>query len=248
MKRLLLLLVVALALPGCTPTLLQPGDSIDQAYRSGSDFIELTPGRYPDQDLSQVTGHDDTMVYCRPGAKIVGIAVYGDGVEFNGCDFDGQVYVEGSRRLRFRGDDFGPATNTNPLMVHGIARSGPMEILDSTFHDARATGDTHTECAWLGWIEGLTITGSDFRRCTYFGIFLTQFQGEPPSHVRIEDNTICSSLDGPVGPSYYSLMVANHITFADDYTIRGNRLGQAIAFDPQDSSGAVIGPNTTADC
>lgn len=248
MRRVCLALVaVALALGGCTVARVPAGGSIEQAYRGGADYIELAPGAsYGGQDLPQVNGHPDTLVNCR-GAIINGIAIYGDGVEFRDCDF-GRVYVEGSQRLRFRRDDFGPTLNVPSLMVHGIAKSGPMEILDSTFHDASASGDAHTECAWLGWIEGLTITGSDFRRCTYFDIFLTQFQGNPPSRVRIEGNTLCASLAGPVGPSYYSLMVANHIVFADDYTIRNNRLGQPLVFDPQSSAGAVLGPNTVTGC
>lgn len=242
------LLVLSVALAGCSPTVLHAGGSIDSAYRAGHDYIELSPGQYGGQTLPQVSGHAAALVLCKPGAVVNGLAVYGDDVEFRGCDFNGQVYVEGSQRLRFRRDDFGPATNTNPLMVHGIAKSGPMEILESTFHDAKATGDAHQECAWLGWIEGLTILRSDFRRCTYFDVFLTQFQGSPPSNVRIEDNTLCASLDGPLGRSYYSVMVAEHIDRAVNYTIRGNRLGQPIAFVPKSSVGAVIGPNATAAC
>jgi transcriptional regulator with XRE-family HTH domain len=236
-------------LAGCTPTTITPGGrTLDSAYRSGADFINLEPGSYSGQNLPQVSGHELTVVNCEPGAKINGLAVYGDKVAFTGCDFDGQVYVQGSQGLGFTKGDFGPAQNSPPLLVNGSEKSSELNFTDNRFHDAIATGDAHTECAWIAWTDGLKMSGNRFDRCTYFNIFLTQFQGAAPRNVSITGNTLCKSVNGPVGPAYYTVMVAPHIDSAVNYKITGNQLGQPIVNEAQSSSNVVTGPNTTTGC
>jgi transcriptional regulator with XRE-family HTH domain len=252
-RRRALALVAAVvgvsALAGCTPALIAPGGkSLDSAYRSGADFIHLKPGNYSGQNLPQVNGHRFTLVNCAPGAKINGLTVYGDKLGFRGCDFDGQVYLQGAQQVTFTNSDFGPANNTMPLMVNGSEKSSGLTFTGNRFHDATATGDAHTECAWIAWADGLTMTGNRFERCTYFNIFLTQYEGSPPRNVKITGNTLCKSVGGPVGPAYYTVMVAPHIDAAVNYRISGNQLGRPIVNQAQSSSNVVTGPNTTTGC
>lgn len=236
-------------LAGCTPALIAPGGkSLDSAYRSGADFIHLKPGNYSSQNLPQVNGHKFTLVNCAPGAKINGLTVYGDKAWFRGCDFDGQVYVQGAQGVSFTKSDFGPTHNRMPLMVNGSEKSTNLSFTGNRFHDATASGDAHTECAWIAWTDGLTMTGNRFERCTYFNIFLTQFQGAAPRNVKITGNTLCKSVGGPEGPAYYTVMVAPHIDAAVNYRISGNQLGRPVVNQAQSSSNVVTGPNSTTGC
>jgi transcriptional regulator with XRE-family HTH domain len=236
-------------LAGCTPTSIAPGGrSLDSAYRSGADFISVKAGTYGGQNLPQVTGHRPTIVACQPNAKINGLEVYGDKVTFIGCNFDGQVYVQGSQSLGFAKSDFGPSQNSPPLLVNGSVKSSGLNFTGNRFHDATATGDAHTECAWIAWTDGLKMSGNRFERCTYFNIFLTQYEGAPPRNVTITGNTLCKSVNGPVGPAYYTVMVAPHIDSAVNYRISGNQLGRPVVNDAQSSSNVVTGPNTTTGC
>ena len=58
---------------GCKPVAIAPGGTtLDSAYRSGADFVNLKPGNYGGQTLPQVNGHKSTVVFCQPGAKING--------------------------------------------------------------------------------------------------------------------------------------------------------------------------------
>ena len=151
-------------LVGCTPALIAPGGkSLESAYRSGADFIHLKPGNYSSQNLPQVNGHKFTLVNCAPGAKINGLTVYGDKAWFRGCDFDGQVYVQGAQGVSFTKSDFGPTHNRMPLMVNGSEKSTNLSFTGNRFHDATASGDAHTECAWIAWTDGLTMTEQPLR-------------------------------------------------------------------------------------
>ena len=195
-----------------------------------------------------MNGHKFTLVNCAPGAKINGLTVYGDKAWFRGCDFDGQVYVQGAQGVSFTKSDFGPTHNRMPLMVNGSEKSTNLSFTGNRFHDATASGDAHTECAWIAWTDGLTMTGNRFERCTYFNIFLTQFQGAPPRNVKITGNTLCKSVGGPEGPAYYTVMVAPHIDAAVNYRISGNQLGRPVVNQAQSSSNVVTGPNSTTGC
>jgi hypothetical protein len=269
-RRLLLLAGLAgLATAGCQPVWVAPGwvspsgsDSsscssrapcrtLARAYSKGHDFITMKPGTYPGQTLPSVVGHRKAFVLGK-GVKLAdttALDVRADNVQVQGLDLDGQTYVEGANGLRFQNVDFGPAVDRNPLMVSGGVRSGPLEVVDSKLHDAKVTSPSvHQECAWLGWIDGLKITGSDFRGCTYFDIFLTQFIGQPARNVQITGNTLCSTVQWNGQPAIYSVMVANHITNAVNYRITNNRLGMPVANDPQRATNVVVGSNTKANC
>jgi hypothetical protein len=233
----------------CTPG--APCRTLSHAYSKGHDFIVMKPGSYPGQSLPGVTGHPYTVVLGK-GARLSGqtaLDVRADNVHVGDVDLDGQAYVEGANALRFRNVDFGPAVDRNPLMVSGGVRSGPLEIVNSRLHDARVTSpDVHQECAWIGWVDGLRITGSDFRGCTYFDVFLTQYIGQPARNVQITGNTLCSTVQWNGQPAIYSVMVANHITNAVNYRITNNKLGMPVANDPQRATNVVVGSNTKANC
>lgn len=263
-RTLAALTVAASALAGCNPGWVSPTGSdsnsctsgspcrsLERAYRKGHDLIVMKPGRYGGQTLPNIPGHRYTMIV-GTGAKLAGttgLDVKADNLSFTGVDIDGQTYVGGSNNLRFRNVDFGPSVDRNPLMVGGDVRSGPLEIVNSRFHDATVSNPSvHQECAWLGWIDGLTITGSDFRRCAYFDIFLTQFLGQPSRNVRIQNNTLCSTVDYAGRPQYYSVMIASHIGHAVNYRISGNQLGMPVVNDAKRATNVVVGPNTRAAC
>jgi hypothetical protein len=123
-------------------------------------------------------------------------------------------------------------------------------VQGSVFHDATlaAGSSAHTECAWIGSVQGLDISGSRFERCAVMDVFFTRCcpAGETPptSGVELHDNTLCKPTPDT---SIYTVQV--HPLNAGvwhDIDISSNRLGGPILGQP--GPNVQLSPNGTAGC
>jgi hypothetical protein len=102
------------------------------------------------------------------------------------------------------------------------------------FHDAiRTDSNAHLECIYAADVQGFTVRNSQFRNCAIMDLFITKLSGVNPRDVLIENNffDITGSHGGSPSKGYYSLVVANHLDNATNFTIRNNSFAESMSID-----------------
>jgi hypothetical protein len=143
------------------------------------------------------------------------------------------LWVRRVSGLRVRGGSFGDVADTPPVQIAGAPTSRDISFDDVRFHDARATrADVHTECIWAAGVDRLTIRRSRFDRCSYFGVFVTRYQGANPRDLRIEGSTFGPTTDWRGHPQPFAVNVANWVTELDGLLLKHNRMEGDVALQP----------------
>jgi hypothetical protein len=172
---------------------------------------------------------------------------------FTGRNLDTEtIGIYGSSNTSLIGGDVGPSYRpggTSNISFISYGASGTVAprnvVIDGVFfHDyRRGTAAQHIECLHVAGGDGITIRNSRFLRCDIFDIFFTQWAGpQPPRNVVLENNFFHrSTTDGNPTATSYSVMLANHMSRAENFTLRNNSFGQAIAIDTPGQNVRLVG-------
>jgi hypothetical protein len=141
----------------------------------------------------------------------------------------------GTSGISIIGGSYGAgANNVAPVKVQGSPAPSNITFDGVIFHDAvRTDENAHLECIYAADIQGLTVRNSQFRNCAIMDLFITKLSGVNPRGVVIENNFFdkTGSHSNALSKGYYSLVVANHLDNATNFTIRNNSFNESMSID-----------------
>jgi hypothetical protein len=240
MRRTLLAVAASLivAAPAQAATVPLGNRTFDQAYDQvqPGDIIEVPAGSHPNQNI---TGTKSARVTFRAVGQVnVGhITVNADNVTLDGIDTNSttvsndtpadtindvrvegmhtkRMYIQNVRNYTVTDSEFGPNPGIILVMIGAWPESQNVTFERSYFHDNPPDSpEDHLECIFSTGIQGLTVRGSRFERCGYFGILNGMCCGAArnPSRLVFENNhfgpTMRWNNGGPEQSAPYSIML-----------------------------------------
>ncbi len=251
----------------------QPCKTFSYAYKQSApgDVVEVAGGTYPEQAIPVVAGRAAPAVEFRPAAgaavTLNDIRIQGDHVTIRGIrlgyawidksggDVVGTtiaggsgpgMYIGGVRDFLLKGGDYGPVVNT-PIITIGGGTGITFDGVD--LHDATAPAgsDAHLECIYAASPQHFTVRNSIFRNCAYFDIFFTKLGGPDPKDVLLENNIFEQTYTDGHSNAPYALNVSNWLSKMENFTIRNNTFGSAIAIQPTTIVGSRFSNNIGPD-
>jgi hypothetical protein len=243
---------------GSSCTQVAPCASIGRAYQVSApgQIVFVAAGQYPSQTIPNIGRSGvPVVIQAAPGTRprFSGLNIDGDSVSVRGIatgfvDIGGASNVAvvggegnglfiggGSSNVTIQGGSYGGGKpDVAPVKVQGSPAPTGITFDGVIFHDAvRQTEGAHLECIYAADVQRFTVRRSQFRNCAIMDLFLTKLSGVDPRDVLIENNFFdaTGSHSNSLSRGYYSLMVANHIGNASNFTIRNNSFGQAMALD-----------------
>jgi hypothetical protein len=247
-----------------------PCRSLGYAYQraSAGDTVQIAAGAYPEQRIARAEGRGAVEFRPADGAAVslAELTIASDNVTVRGLDAGevsvsagdqgrtpvtgvsvidveaGGLWLWSAHDLRIEGGSYGPRADHPIAQIAANPPSRNVTIDGVTFHDATASNaSVHTECLWVGGVQGLTIRRSQFRNCAYFGVFFTRLDGPDPRDVLLENNVfgVTRSWDGKRQP--YGINVSNWLRVAENFTFRNNTVETGIVIQPAVKNFKVVG-------
>ena len=222
--------------------------------------VEVAAGSYGGQSIgndTSKTSTNDVVFQPASGANVTlsGLSVPGRHVEVRNMQ-TGFVNVEGgsssditvrngggsgifigggSSQVQILGGSYGAGSpNVAPVKVQGSPAPSDITFDGVIFHDAvRTDPNAHLECIYAADVQRLTVRNSQFRNCAIMDLFITKLSGVNPRDVLIENNFFdkTGSHASSLSKGYYSLVIANHLNNATNFTVRNNSFAESMSID-----------------